>query len=99
MPLRRKGRPPARKPLTDAPEITTSEVMAYLGYRSLRATADWCRKHKVHAISRRPGTHGENVYRRLDVERARAAMPGRGAGGGRPWPTRADADTEPTQAQ
>lgn len=68
---------------TKSHEMTTTEVMWFLGYKNIRSAADWCRKQKVHAISRRPGSHGENVYKRSDVERAKDAMVGRGKGGGR----------------
>lgn len=82
MPLRRKGRPaPASDP---ADEMTTTEVMWYIGYATPRAALVWCRRLGVPAIGRRPGNRGENVYSRAAVVAAKDAMVGRGVGGGAP---------------
>jgi len=68
--------------LPDDPDvlITTTEVMWFLGYRSLRSAAGWCRKWGVHAYARAPGLHGDNCYRVADVRagKARADASGRG---------------------
>lgn len=64
-------------------EMTTSEVMWFIGYGSTRATNAWLSRHGIKAVGRRPGFNGENVYLRADVEQAKASMPGQGKGGGR----------------
>lgn len=83
MPLRRKARPV--QSVTDpADEMSTTEVMWYIGYATPRAALVWCRRYGVQAIGRRPGNRGENVYSRAAVAAAKAAMVGRGVGGGVP---------------
>lgn len=64
-------------------EMTTSEVMWFIGYSSTRATNAWLNRYGIKASGRRPGFNGENVYLRADVEQAKANMPGQGKGGGR----------------
>jgi hypothetical protein len=81
MPLRRKRKQAAE----DAPAtMTTTEVMWFLGYGSTKAASTWLRRYNVQAQSRHPGSHGENVYLRADVEHAKEHMIGRGYGGGKP---------------
>lgn len=82
----RAERAPLARPteLLNATEMTTTEVMWFIGYSSTRGANTWLNRHGIVAQGRRPGFNGENVYLRADVERAKASMPGRGSGGGRP---------------
>lgn len=81
---KRRYRSPLRStvalPIDPDALVTTTEVMWFIGYRSLRGAASWCRKWGVHAQSRAPGIHGDNMYRAGDVAAAKKRHDAHGRG-------------------
>lgn len=58
--------------------MTTTEVMWFIRYKTLRSTSNWLRYHGVQAVTRNPGPRGENCYPRAAVEEAKRNVRGRG---------------------
>lgn len=59
--------------------VSSSEAAPLLGVATGEAARDKLRRHGYQPVSRRPGRGGENLYRRIDVERVIRDAPGQGA--------------------
>lgn len=79
--MRQRARSAPEPPVGGAQEyMTTIEVMYYLGMRTFRGAAGWCRKWGVEAHSRLPGPGGFNLYPRDAVYAAKLRSDAQGQG-------------------
>lgn len=74
-----------RKIHVEGRTLRTSEVAQKLGFTNPNTVSSWAKRCGVKALYKEPGHKGQNVYLEEDIEAGLARMPGRGAGGGRPW--------------